>query len=302
MPGLLWKYQVDFAPVFLRGGAAARPAGRVIELVGHLRRPVAADVAVEEIAFDRLAQSRRAARAIHFPSGREHRSSSQAECAARLLRRLTALQCDDILLRGFRNCLIDLRCLAVDSLQSTSSMVSLGRPLWGFVVVELRQKRRVSLGELRVNLQADVGPSADPLAVVQVRLRRVAVARVRLVITAARADRPRPAVAAVGLLVDVVFLEKRALRRSIDAVGARCRACARPTPRSDGTAPRRRRWPPPSGRDRRHTDTPCSSLCESRRAFPSRSRTRGGGSARPPRGIPPPARGTDRAACRTLRR
>jgi hypothetical protein len=41
----------------------------VIELVGHLRRPVAADVAVEQIAFDRLAQSRGAAGAVRFQPG-----------------------------------------------------------------------------------------------------------------------------------------------------------------------------------------------------------------------------------------
>src|SRR5688572_9294298 len=116
MHSLLWKYQVDFAPVFLGGGAAARPAGRVIQLIGHLRWPVTSDVAVEEIAFDGLAQSGRAARAIYFPSGREHGRASERNVRRRLLGRLPALQCDDVLLRGFQ-LLVDLRCLPVDSFQ-----------------------------------------------------------------------------------------------------------------------------------------------------------------------------------------
>ena len=37
------------------------PVRRVVELIGHLRRPVAADVAVEQVALDRLTQSRGAA-------------------------------------------------------------------------------------------------------------------------------------------------------------------------------------------------------------------------------------------------
>src|SRR3954447_24900259 len=61
--------EIDFAPVLLRRGALAGPVRRVIELVGHLRRPVAADVTIEQIAFDRLAQARRAAGAIRLPSG-----------------------------------------------------------------------------------------------------------------------------------------------------------------------------------------------------------------------------------------
>ena len=53
------------------------PVGRVIQLVGHLRRPVAADVAVEEVALDRLAEPRRAARAIRFPARREHQRAAE---------------------------------------------------------------------------------------------------------------------------------------------------------------------------------------------------------------------------------
>src|SRR5580765_4085942 len=44
-------------------------------------------------------------------------------------------------------------------------------------LVELCEKRRVPLRQLAVDLQADVGPAADPVAVVQVGPRRLAVAR-----------------------------------------------------------------------------------------------------------------------------
>src|SRR3954468_18024329 len=63
----LREYQIDLPPVFLRGCALRRPVRRVIELIRHLRRPVAADVAVEQVAFDRLAQTGGATGAIGFP-------------------------------------------------------------------------------------------------------------------------------------------------------------------------------------------------------------------------------------------
>ena len=72
----------------LRGGALARPRRRVVELVRDLRGPVAAEVAVEEIALDRLAESRRAARAIDFPARRENRRAAERDVRpGRLLRR-----------------------------------------------------------------------------------------------------------------------------------------------------------------------------------------------------------------------
>src|SRR5689334_21245670 len=55
------KDEIEFAPVLLRRRALGRPVGRVIQLVGHLRGPEAPDVAVEDVALDRLAQSGRAA-------------------------------------------------------------------------------------------------------------------------------------------------------------------------------------------------------------------------------------------------
>src|SRR2546430_3187531 len=52
----------------------------------------------------------------------------------------------------------------------------------------------------------------------QVRAARIAVARMRLVVAAAGAERPRPADGAVGLVGDVVLLEKGQLRAAIDSV------------------------------------------------------------------------------------
>src|SRR5207237_2008302 len=48
------------------------------------------------------------------------------------------------------------------------------------LVLESREERRVAHRQLAVDLQADVGPAADPVAVMQVRAARIAVARMRL--------------------------------------------------------------------------------------------------------------------------
>src|SRR5256885_14313070 len=85
-------------------------------------------------------------------------------------------------------------------------------------LVELREKRRIPLRELTVDLQAHVGPAADPVAVVQVWPRGLAVPRMRFVVAAARAERPGPARAAIGLVRDVMFFEERVLRVPVDAV------------------------------------------------------------------------------------
>src|SRR5256885_12314458 len=89
------------------------------------------------------------------------------------------------------------------------------------LVLESREERRVAHRQFAVDLQADVGPAADPLAVVEVRAAGVAVPRVRLVIAAAGAERARPADAAVGLVRDGVLLEKRDLRAAVDPVAHR---------------------------------------------------------------------------------
>ena len=91
------KIEIDLAPVLLGGGALGGPVGRVIQLVGHLRRPVAADVAVEQIALDRLAQAGGAAGAVRFPAGREHQRAAERKVRLRrLLRRPALLQRHDI--------------------------------------------------------------------------------------------------------------------------------------------------------------------------------------------------------------
>src|SRR6185295_16772453 len=52
----------------------------------------------------------------------------------------------------------------------------------------------------------------------EIRTRGLAIPGVRLVIAAPGTERPRPAQAAIGLVRDVVRLEKRVLRVPIDAV------------------------------------------------------------------------------------
>src|SRR5438445_4252071 len=89
------------------------------------------------------------------------------------------------------------------------------------ISIESREKIRVSFRQLSVDLQTGVRPPANPFAVVQIRVSRGAVADVRFVVAAARAERPRPAPAAVGLVRNVVLLEKRGLRAPIDAVAHR---------------------------------------------------------------------------------
>src|ERR1700680_3721258 len=86
--------EVELAPVLLSGCALARPVGCVIELVGDLRRPVAADVAVEQIALDGLAQTGGPAGALRFPPGREHERAADGK--VRQQRRPGPLQRDDV--------------------------------------------------------------------------------------------------------------------------------------------------------------------------------------------------------------
>src|SRR5262245_32509667 len=86
------------------------------------------------------------------------------------------------------------------------------------LAIEAREEIGVSFRELAVDLEAGVGPAADPLAVVQIGALRGAIADVRLVIAAAGAQRPRPADLAVSLVADVMLLQERRLRVAIDAV------------------------------------------------------------------------------------
>src|SRR5262245_5675305 len=86
------------------------------------------------------------------------------------------------------------------------------------VLIELREEPRIALREFRIDLQADVCPAADPVAIMQIRMNSVAVPRVRLVITASRAQRPDPACAAVRLVRDVMIFEEETLAIAIDTV------------------------------------------------------------------------------------
>src|SRR3954468_17252296 len=62
------EHEVQLPPVLLRRCALRRPVGRVIQLIGHLRRPEEADVAVEDVALDGLAEAGSAAVRVGFPA------------------------------------------------------------------------------------------------------------------------------------------------------------------------------------------------------------------------------------------
>src|SRR5215471_4311423 len=68
-----------------------------------------------------------------------------------------------------------------------------------------------------VDAQAGVGPVANPVAVVQVRMTGVTVANVRFVVTAARAQRACPAGVTVVFRIDVAALEEISLFLPIKA-------------------------------------------------------------------------------------
>src|SRR5687768_14352713 len=85
-------------------------------------------------------------------------------------------------------------------------------------VLELLEKPRVELRYRAVNLKTGIGPTANPVAVVQVRLVGGAESRMGFVITAAGAQRPCPARLAIGLVAHVMRLEKIMLLRAVDAI------------------------------------------------------------------------------------
>src|SRR6185436_3502792 len=89
---LAGEHEIELAPVFLRRRALRRPARRVVQLIGHVRRPEAAQVAVEDVALDRLTETGGAAGRIGFPAWRERERASKRN--VRLRRRL--LQRDDV--------------------------------------------------------------------------------------------------------------------------------------------------------------------------------------------------------------
>ena len=109
-----------------------------------------------------------------------------------LLRRPALLQRDDVLFVG--RVRLDARGLAIDRCQMLHETFS-GTSSSS----NCRRNSGLLLGDLAVDLETGVRPAANPLAVVQVGPVGRSVARVRLVIAAAGADRPRPAGLAVGL-------------------------------------------------------------------------------------------------------
>ena len=173
---LVREDQIDLPPVLLRGGALRRPVRRVIQLIGHLRRPEAAHVAVEQIALDRLTQSGRAAVAIRFPAGRRRPASSRSGCAAA---RAAAAVRPAAAPRRRLWCLFHARGFTdSNTTRPLRACIRLSDWLHDDCSPEPRSSSncRRNAGflhrDLAVDLQTRVRPAANPLAVVQVRRRR----------------------------------------------------------------------------------------------------------------------------------
>src|SRR5213078_2644477 len=84
---------------------------------------------------------------------------------------------------------------------------------------ELLEKSRVLHAERAVDPQTRIGPRANPVTVMQVRMTGVSVVYVGLVMTTAGAQRARPAGVAIVFGVDVAALQEIGLLRAIDAGG-----------------------------------------------------------------------------------
>src|SRR5262245_266891 len=65
----------------------------MVQLIGHVRRPEASKMAVEDVALDRLTETGRAAGRIGFPARRERQRTAQRK----MRRRRQLLERDDIL-------------------------------------------------------------------------------------------------------------------------------------------------------------------------------------------------------------
>src|SRR5579859_4228166 len=65
----LRKQDIDLAPVVGAGGTLIGPAGRVVQMVRHLRRPATPEVAVEEVALNGLTKAGGSAGDVHLPAG-----------------------------------------------------------------------------------------------------------------------------------------------------------------------------------------------------------------------------------------
>src|SRR5256885_13703145 len=80
------------------------------------------------------------------------------------------------------------------------------QPVTSNASVKLRQILWLPLGQRAVDLETRIRPSANPIAVVQIRLDRRAVSCMSFVIASTRAERPRPTGRAVCFIGDVVLL------------------------------------------------------------------------------------------------
>src|SRR5436853_7504822 len=90
LPGLTYslKNEIDIAPVFCSVSAFARPVRIVREVIGHLHRPIARQITVVKIPFNRLAKTRGTARRIRLPSWSEHESAAERIVRSKLRLRL----------------------------------------------------------------------------------------------------------------------------------------------------------------------------------------------------------------------
>src|ERR1700704_3618725 len=62
-----------------------------------------------------------------------------------------------------------------------------------FLFIEVSQELRIAGGDFAIDAKADVGPAADPVAVMQVGVARIAIAHEGFVMAAAGTQRARPA-------------------------------------------------------------------------------------------------------------
>src|SRR5580704_7296641 len=72
-----WKYQINLPPIFLRGSALSGPIRRVVQLIGNLRRPEAALMTIENVAFHRRAEPGSASVVVSLPTRRENERTAE---------------------------------------------------------------------------------------------------------------------------------------------------------------------------------------------------------------------------------
>ena len=74
-------------------------------------------------------------------------------------------------------------------------------------------------GDCAIDVQTGIGPVANPIAVVQVRVTGIAIAHERFMMAPSGADRARPASMAIVFGVDMSAVEKVGLLFAIDSGG-----------------------------------------------------------------------------------